>query len=153
MLSLTHKPTSYSLQVAPTLLVPTFDIITLAEVKTESKTKVKIKSLFTLASMNPQRTAIGIQAKMKNLYMSQTLGVNTKTLGIRSKRSKVPFKYPLPRLKKANFVKSKGIPKFRKKKTSGFRANSENHFELISNAKEAPPPRIKGKANTTGNKK
>ena len=66
-----------------------------------------------LANITPAKTAIGIQAKMKNLYMSHGLGVNKIMFGIRNKKRNVPFKSSFPRLAKETMAIMKGIPKLK----------------------------------------
>ena len=86
--------------------------MTLAEVKTQSKTNVTITIFLVLDNITPAKTAMGIQAKMKNLYMSHGLGVNNKMLGIRTKKSIVPFKSSFPDFTKETIAITKGIPRF-----------------------------------------
>ena len=89
-------------------------MMTLAEVKTQSKTKVTMTIFLVLANITPAKTAIGIQAKMKNLYMSHGLGVKRMTLGIKNRRRKVPFKSSFPRFTKEIMAIMKGMPRFKK---------------------------------------
>ena len=79
----------------------------------ESKTNVTRTIFLVLANITPAKTAIGIQAKMKNLYMSHGLGVNKIMFGIRNRKRNVPFKSSFPRFAKETMAIMKGIPKLK----------------------------------------
>ena len=70
--------------------------------------------MLVLANITPANTAIGIHAKMKNLYMSHGLGVNKIMLGIRNKKRNVPFRSSFPGFTKETIAITKGMPKFKK---------------------------------------
>ena len=86
--------------------------MTLAVVKMENKSRTSAKLFLILARAAPLRTAMGIQAKMKNLYMSQEFGVIEIRLGARNSITKTIFrKVPLIFFMKIKESKN-GTPRF-----------------------------------------
>ena len=73
-------------------------MITLAVVMRESKTNVTIKMRGVLAKTMPAKTTMGIQANMKNLYISQSQGVSNRKFGIKTSSRKVILRYSWPGL-------------------------------------------------------
>ena len=88
--------------------------MTLAEVKTQSKTTVTMTIFLVLAKTTPVNTAIGTHAKMKNLYMSHGFGVITRITGISRRRTIVAFKVSLPDFTKETTAATRGIPRFKR---------------------------------------
>ena len=86
--------------------------MTLAVVKTESTSNTSAMLFLILASAAPLSTAMGIQAKMKNLYMSHEFGVIEIRFGIRNRITKTNFRrVPFTFVMKTRESKN-GIPRF-----------------------------------------
>ena len=128
--------------------------MTFTDVKMESATNKMTMILYDFDNMVPQSTAIGIQANMKNLYISQTLGVNQKIRGIKNMTTKELLSKTSFCLMKDIIAIKKGIPKFNAKYITGFPTmNVAGHIAPNENDVGVPPLKMKGKAKTNGTRK
>ncbi len=80
----------------------------------ENKMRVIAMGFLIFDKAAPLNTASGTHAKMKNLYMSQGLGVSETMFGIRKRNRNVSFRKVLPVFFTKAKVSMKGIPRFKK---------------------------------------